>query len=77
MDAVDEHFFAKNGFQFESLIAKGGYGIVYKICSLSYKQKFALKRIPSKRFVQNEVECLKYIESLFIVSLYNYYYFEG
>ena len=76
MEEIDERFFTQHGLQFVAMIAKGGYGIVYKVYSFQYKQDFALKRVPADRFVQSEVECMKKVESPFIVSLYNYYFFE-
>ena len=76
MEIADMQFLTQYGLQYDSTIAKGGYGIVYKVYSYQYKDFFALKRIPADRFMQNEIECMKKVESPFIVSLYNYSSFE-
>ena len=75
MEEIDEHFFATQGYQFIQIIAKGGYGIVYKVHSLQYNQDFALKRIPADRFRESEIDIMQKVESVHIVNLYKYYYF--
>ena len=76
MDEIDYEFLSAHDLVFSSIIARGGYGIVYKVYSNRYKEDFALKRIPEARFKENEVECMKIIQSPHIVNLYNYYHFK-
>ena len=77
MDEIDFEFLSANDLVFISIIAKGGYGIVYKVHSNRYNDDFALKRVPEARFKENEVECMKIIQSPHIVNLYNYYHFKN
>lgn len=76
MDDTDSAFFEKQGFGFISVVGKGGFGVIFEVFSFQYKAKFALKRIPKKGFAQNEVECMRSIDSNLVVNLFQYYEFE-
>lgn len=75
MDPEETAFFQQNGITCQEIIAKGGYGEVYLVYSSVYKQTYALKKIPEKLFNQSEIDCLKAIDDVNIVSLYQYYKF--
>lgn len=77
MNPDEKEFFAKYGIECHDIIAKGGYGIIYYVYSTQYKSNFALKKIPEKFLNETEIECLKSIDDSYIVSLYQYFKFNG
>ena len=76
MEEIDEKFFTIYGFEFRSIIAKGGYGMVYLVYSQQYKQEFAMKRILISNFKPTEIKCMMAMESPHICSLYQFYYYD-
>ena len=77
MEQVDEKFFACHELKFKSVIAKGGYGIVYLVYSTHYQQDFALKRVLESHFKQDEVNTMMKMHGPHICNLYQYFYFEN
>ena len=77
MEAIDELFCDTYNLEMRSVIAKGGYGIVFRVFSKQYKQEFALKRIPLKNFKANEVNTMMKLNNKHICNLYQYYSFDN
>lgn len=70
-------FFLSKNLVVNSVISHGSFGEVFQVFSTQYKTVFALKKIPLNKFNQDEVECVKAIDDSRIVSLYDYYIYEG
>lgn len=77
MDINELKFLQKNGLIFITIIARGGYGIIYQVHSEQYHEDFALKKIPEKLFSDQEIECLIAIDDSRIVHLYKYFRYNG
>lgn len=77
MDRKDIEFFATQGLEFKSVIANGGYGVIYLMFSHKYNTNFAIKTIPKEMFKESELECLKTIDDPHIVMLYNFFDFDS
>lgn len=58
----------------EKEIAKGGFGDVYLVNSAKYNTKFAMKKVPARRFCQSEIDRMKSIDHVNMINLYSYYY---
>lgn len=74
MNQEELAFFKENQITIESEIAKGGFGEIYLVNSGKYNVKFAMKKVPVKRFNQSEVDCMKNIDHVNMINLYSYYY---
>lgn len=70
-------FFNENDLTFDSFIAEGGYGSIYKVFSSKYNKYFALKRIPINIYNEEELNCFKLIDDTRIVNLYKCFKFEN
>lgn len=77
MNQKEVEFFAQHQLTYQSVIAQGGYGVIYSVYSTRYQTTFALKKIPNICFYPAEVDCLKAIDDPYIVNLYQYYNFDG
>lgn len=77
MNSSEIDFLRKQGIVPIKTLAKGGYGTIYLVFHQQYKTNFALKKIPEQNFEESEIECLKTIYDPRIVSLYQYYQFQG
>lgn len=75
MNTEEIEFFKAQGIEIESNIAKGGFGQLFLVYSHKYDAKFAMKRVPLKCFNRNEIECLKRVDHVGIIDLYQYYIF--
>ncbi|EAX84581.1 CAMK family protein kinase [Trichomonas vaginalis G3] len=76
MNEEEINFLKSHDIVIESEIAKGGFGEIYLLYSSKYNQKFALKKVPIKRFNQAEIDCMKTVDHVNIINLYNYYFFK-
>lgn len=77
MELAVAEFFMKQGLEYVSMIAQGGFGTIYKVYSKKYDQFFALKQVPVESFNETELECLKSLSDSRIVNLYQYYRLNG
>ena len=77
MNSIDEAFFKEKGFVFLDYIGRGGYGFIFLVSSLQYKENFAVKRVLEKSFNKSEIECMRQVDHPNIVNLYQYYYYYG
>jgi serine/threonine protein kinase len=75
LQEIDKAFFDSHNFRFLNYIGRGGYGIIFLVYSVQYDQNFALKKVPTKKFRQSEVDCMRTIDNPSIVPLYDYYYY--
>ena len=72
---IDRAFLESQNLKFIDYIGRGAYGSIFLVYSVQYNQNFALKKVPTKKFRQSEVDCMRVIDNPLIVPLYNYYYF--
>lgn len=72
-----QRFFLSKNLVINSVISHGAYGEVYNVFSTQYNRTFAMKKIPISKFNEMEINCLKAIDDTRIVSLYDYYVYDG
>ena len=77
MNQKEVQFFQSLGIEFLGFIGRGAYGEVFLAHSTKYKCNFVLKKVPCDCFNETEIECLKRLDDIHIVNLYDYYKFEG
>ncbi|EAX97067.1 CAMK family protein kinase [Trichomonas vaginalis G3] len=76
MNARDESYLLKKGFEFRDIIGAGGSGVVYRIYDPAYHCEFALKSIFRSKFNQSEIDIMNKLEDSNLVRLYNYEFYE-
>lgn len=77
MDETELEFFKSHGIIYNKTIGHGSFGKIYLVFSTHYQQYFALKKIQERLFNQVEIECLKTIDNVNVINLYDYYRING
>lgn len=77
MDASEQKYFNELGITCKSIIAQGGYVVVFLVYDNQYKTEFALKKIPEARYNKVEVEIMASIDHPNTINLYKTFQHDG
>lgn len=75
--STETQFLNYLGLQYQDVITQLGDGAIYLVYSRQYNCSFALKSISQKAFCSSEIECFQILDDPCIVSLYQYFSFDG
>lgn len=56
-------------------ISHGNYGTIFDVFSNKYNERFALKRILKDKFKIEEIECIKHLDDIRVIRIYDYFEF--
>lgn len=76
MNQDEQRFFESQGIVVEDHINAGKFGVVYSVFSSKYNEKFALKKIKKEAFNLEEIECLKKLDDVRVLRIYDYFEFQ-
>ena len=72
MDSTDKLYLESRNLQFQKVLGKGGFGIVFLVYSNQYQDSFALKRIPLNKFVPSEIESIVQLDHPNIIKAFKH-----